>query len=134
MKGCPCILRHIVFADTEILPEQHVAGHAHHLTYMPITLVLQAEGAIWTLPSSELPASLPSNIDRRGMFQLRPTYDYLSARVGEEYMKIRRTGFLATPADTITVYAAQGGTFNAVIADMERPSNLDAEKIGWHVT
>ena len=75
MKWCPCILRHIVFADTEILPEQHVAGHAHHLTYMPITLVLQAEGAIWTLPSSELPASLPSNIDRRGMFQLRPTYD-----------------------------------------------------------
>ena len=32
------------------------------------------------------------------------------------------------PADTRIVYAAQGETFEAVVADMERPPNLDAAK------
>ena len=80
------------------------------------------------MPSSELPSSLPANIDRRGFFQLRPTYEYISAKVGEEYFKVRRTTFQATPADTMTVYAAQGSTFDAVIVDMERPPNLDLAK------
>ena len=128
MKGCPCILRGIVFSDDETLPMDQVSGQPHHLTYMPASLILQAEGADWTLPSSELPSSLPANIDRRGFFQLRPTYDYISAKVGEEYFKVRRTTFQATPADTMTVYAAQGSTFDAVVVDMERPPNLDLAK------
>ena len=33
---------------------------------------------------------------------------------------------LVTPADTVTVCAAQGGTYGAVIADMERPKTLSA--------
>ena len=78
VKGCTCILRHIVFAGHENLPVTHVAGEPHHLTFMPISLVLQAEGAMWTLPSEELPASLPASIDKRGLFQLRPTYDCIN--------------------------------------------------------
>ena len=80
------------------------------------------------MPSSELPSSLPADIDRRGFFQLRPTYEYISTKVGEEYLKVRRTTFQATPADTMTVYAAQGSTFDAVVVDMERPPNLDLAK------
>ena len=128
MKGCPCILRHIVFSEDELLPSNLVAGQVHQLTYMPVSLVLQVEGAEWRLPSSDLPVGLPSNIDRKGIFQLRPTYDYLNVKLGEEYMKVRRTTFFAHPADTITVYAAQGGTFDAVIADMSRPPNFDNGK------
>ena len=33
---------------------------------------------------------------------------------------------VAVPADTITVYAAQGSTFEAVVADMQKPLNYDA--------
>ena len=41
-----------------------------------------------------------------------------------EYIRVRRTTFKVLPADTITVYTAQGGTFDAVVADMQRPPNL----------
>ena len=56
---------------------------------------------------------------------MRPSSDYLRVLVDDAYITVRRTTFLATPADTITVYAAQGGTFDAVAADMQRPPNLD---------
>ena len=95
---------------------------------MPVSLVLRAEKALWTLPASELPADLPTGVDRRGLFQLRPHHDYLRVGIGDEYVSVRRTSFLVSPADTITVYAAQGSTFDAVIADMQRPPNLSPEK------
>ena len=44
MKGCPAILRSIVFADNELLPSIHVAGQPHHLQYMPVSLVLHVDG------------------------------------------------------------------------------------------
>ena len=87
MKGCPCILRDIVFADDELLPMHGVVGHAHKRTYMPVCLLLQVEGAAWTLPASELPRHLPANIDRRGLFQLRPSYDYLQAYYEKSYFR-----------------------------------------------
>ena len=68
MKGCPVILRDIVFAKDEVLPSDHVAGHAHHLKFMPVTLVLQAEGVDWVLPDDELPGDLPARIERKGLF------------------------------------------------------------------
>ena len=77
MKGCTCILRHIVFADAEELPRNLVAGHPHQLQFMLVSLLLQAEDASWTLGAPELPRDLPDDIDRHGLFQLRPTYDYL---------------------------------------------------------
>ena len=64
MKGCPVILRDIVFAKDEVLPPDHVAGHAHHLKFMPLTLVLQAEGVDWVLPHDEQPGNLPEGIQR----------------------------------------------------------------------
>ena len=33
----------------------------------------------------------------------------------------KRQSFLVTPADTVTVYTAQGGTYDAIVADMQRP-------------
>ena len=77
MKGCPVILESIVFADDEVLPSIPVAGQPHHLRYMPINLVLRAEGAVWTLPATELPLRLPKDVDRRGLFLLGPSHDYL---------------------------------------------------------
>jgi hypothetical protein len=126
VKGCPCVVESIVLASDEMVPYTLVAGEPHSLTFMPVSLLLRAEKADWVLPRGDLPSSLPKNIDRRGLFQLRPTYDYLSAQVGSEYVKVRRTTFKVMPADTITVYNAQGGTFPVVVADMERPRNLPA--------
>ena len=128
VKGCPCILRHIVFADDEELPFEARLGLAHPLRLMPISLILQAEGVEWKLPPTELPESLPSDTDRRGLFQLCPTYDYLRAKHEDNYFSVRRTSFMISPADTMTVYAAQGSTFEAVVADMQRPPNLDSCK------
>ena len=68
MKGCPVALRDIVFADDEVLPAAHVAGHIHSLRFMPISLLLQVEDAVWQLPDSELPCSLPSHVSKRGLF------------------------------------------------------------------
>ena len=77
VKGCPCILEAIVFADDENLPYEHVAGQPHHLRYMPVTLLLRAEGAAWSLARDDLPKNLPASLDTRGLFQMRPTYGYL---------------------------------------------------------
>ena len=129
VNGCPCTLRDIVFADDEILPSSLVPGHAHPLTFMPVSLILQADGAEWTLPRTELPAQLPEGIDTRGLFQLRPTYDYLRACHENVYFSVRRTSFLATPADTITVYAAQGNTYEAVVADMQKPPRVFSKSL-----
>ena len=128
MKGCPCVVESIILADYEVVPDRWLAGAPHPLKYMPVSLLLRAEGANWILPQGELPASLPKYIDRRGLFQIRPDCEYLSAKVGAEYISVRRTGFKVTPADTITVYAAQGGTFEAAVADMQRPLNLNIGK------
>ena len=124
MKGCPCVVESIVLAPDEIVPFRLVAGAPHPLVYMPVSLLLRAEKADWILPRGDLPASLPKHVDRRGLFQIRPTYDYLSVQCGMEYIRVRRTTFKVLPADTITVYTAQGGTFDAVVADMQRPPNL----------
>jgi len=97
---------------------------------MPVSLVLQVEKADWELPHTELPSDLPKGIDRRGLFQIRPRYDYLpSVKIEDSPVPIRRTSFLVTPADTVTVYAAQGSTYDAVVADMERPPNWN---LGQH--
>ena len=73
VKGCVVTLRDIVFADEEILPDDLPAGQPHALKYMPLSLLLQAEEAVWQLRSTELPKGLPRNIDRPGLFQLSLT-------------------------------------------------------------
>lgn len=125
MKGCICELRHVVFAEAEELPETLVAGHPHHLKYMPVSLVLQAEDVARTLPAAELPQSIPKQDDRYGLFQLRPTYDYLQTHVGNEWISVQGTTFVFVPADAMIVYAAQGSTCNAVIVNMQRPPSID---------
>lgn len=91
MKGCQCVIQSIVLADDEEVPYRLLAGQPHSLVYMPVSLRLRAEGAKWILPRSELPASLPKDADRRGVFQIRPTYEYLSVHCGGEYLSVRRT-------------------------------------------
>ena len=127
MKGCVCTIRHIVFADNETFPASSQSDDAIHLRCMPVSLWLQAADAFWTLPSESFPDDLPHTVDRTGLFQLRPTYKYLSATWEDETFSIRRTTFQVLPADTIIVYGAQGGTFDAVIADMKKPPSMDSD-------
>ena len=77
VKGCIVTLRDIVFADEEELPSVFASGQPHVLQYMPLSLLLQAEEAAWTLLPTELPEGLPAACDRHGLFQLRPSFDYL---------------------------------------------------------
>ena len=126
MKGCVCTVRHIVFSDSETFPKPHEHDDAIHLRCMPVSIWLQAADASWTLDTSHFPDDLPVTTDRKGLFQLRPTCAYLTATWEEETFSVRRTSFQVLPADTIIVYGAQGGTFDAAIVDMKRPPNMDA--------
>ena len=47
-------------------------------------------------------------------------------------MRIRRSTFKLLTADTITVYTAQGGTFDAVVADMQRPPSGSGVGLAQH--
>ena len=127
MKGCVCTVRHIVFSESETFPKPNDEEDVVHLRCMPVSLWLQAADASWTLHESHFPDDMPVTTDRKGLFQLRPTYAYLRATWEEETFSVRRTTFQVLPADTIIVYGAQGGTFDAVIVDMERPPNMDAD-------
>lgn len=73
VKGCPVVLRDIVFSDGEVLPYEYLAGKPHTLKCRLVSLLLQAEDESWTLPAAELPAGVPSNAEWRGLFQLHPT-------------------------------------------------------------
>ncbi|CAK0855377.1 unnamed protein product [Prorocentrum cordatum] len=126
MKGCVCTLRHIVFADGESFPADSLDDNVVHLQYMPITLWLQADGAEWTLPASDLPADLPTCTDRQGLFQMRPTYGYLRATWEEENFSALLFGIVPKePSPTTGVQ--QGGTYPAVVADMKKPPSMDAD-------
>ena len=127
MKGCVCTVRHIVFHELETFPKSEDDDRIIHLRCMPVSLWLQAADASWSLRGKCLPADMPHTTDRTGLFQLRPTYTYLYTKWEEETLRVRRTGFKVLPADTIIVYGAQGGTFDAVVADMKRPPNMDAD-------
>lgn len=68
VKGCPCVLEDIVFGKQEVLPYERVAGQLHELEFMPVSMILRAEGALWTLPPSELPSGILAPVDKRGLF------------------------------------------------------------------
>ena len=127
MKGCVCIVRHIVFAAEEQLRETTQENHVIYLTYMPIALWLQALDADWTLPEQYISADMPATTNRRGLFHIQPTYGYLKASWEDSSFTVRRTTFEVIPADTIIVYGSQGGTYDAVIADMKRPPSMDPD-------
>ena len=125
MNGCECILEHIVFADEEVLPGETVAGRPHLLEYMPVSLILRAVDAPWRLAEGMCP-KLPKSFSRQGLFQLRPSQTWIRIKVEKDkYINVRRTMFSVSPADSRIVYQAQGETFDAVIADMERPPLMD---------
>ena len=127
MKGCVCTVRHIVFSDNETFPKPNAEEEVFHLRCMPVSLWLQAADASWTLDESHFPDDMPVSTDRKGLFQLRPTCEYLRATWEEETFSVRRTTFKVLPADTIIVYGAQGGTFDAAIVDMKKPPSMDAD-------
>ena len=89
--------------------------------YMPIALLLRAEGAPWILPEDHLPP-LPKHIDRRGLFLLKPDTVHLV----HEKVKVKRVGFSVYDASVRVVWSAQGDQFDATIADMARPHDMDA--------
>ena len=125
MKGRECVLEQIIFDDREVVPAVAVAGKPIELEFLPFSLMLRAKDAEWSLPP-DLLLRLPAGTETRGLFQLTPTSTYARLEVRpKEYTNFKRTGFRATPADTRIVYAAQGETFEAVIADMQRPPGMD---------
>ena len=129
VNGCECVLEHIVFAAEEAIPVDGalVAGRPHTLQYMPNALLLRAIGVPWQLPVGELPI-LPDHItDRRGLFILNPLQRKLvPSRVRclnpakGISITVTRVQFPIEPADVCIVYGAQGQSWDAVIADMER--------------
>ena len=81
MKGCVCILRHIVFSEHEDLS---VDSDTVHLKYLPVCLWLQAEDVDWRLPESDIPGDLPRETDRRGLFLLGPKEGHIQAKPGKK--------------------------------------------------
>ena len=79
MKPCECILEHIVFAPEEEIPEHALTGEPLVLKYMPVSLLLRAKEAIWSLSAQCLP-KLPKNISRQGLFQLQPAQVFFRKR------------------------------------------------------
>ena len=124
MKGCPCELLDVVLHPLEQLAFSN-PGEPHMLQYMPTSLLLRAEEAEWKLHRDDLPRGMPKGMNLQGVFQLKPACDYLRVPVDDDYVSVRRTSFLVEPADTRTVYSAQGSTWDAVVADMARPPRLD---------
>ena len=129
VNGCECVLEHIVFAEAEAVPVDgaFVAGRPHTLQYMPNALLLRAIGVPWQLPVGELPI-LPDHItDRRGLFILNPLQrNLVPSRVRclnpskGISITVTRVQFPIEPADVCIVYGAQGQSWDAVVADMER--------------
>ena len=129
MNGCECRLEQILFADTEQLPEDPVAGAVYELEYLPVALLLRANGAAWTLPPDLLP-HLARDVDTRGLFLLRAQPVSLSLEVApDRYIQIKRLGFQVAPADVRIDYGAQGETWDAVLGDLARPPKVD---VGIH--
>ena len=128
MNGCLCELVAITFSEHEELPPQAVGGHAIPLQFMPVSLLLRVPDVAWALPSSMLPVLPPGVTCPRGLFQLRPRSEHLRhSPEKDRWIDVRRTQFPVLPADSRVVYAAQGETFDTVIADMRRPPNMDRE-------
>jgi hypothetical protein len=127
MNGCECILEKIVFSDLEDLPENLLAGDAFPLRYLPVSLLLRAVDASWALVDRSLP-NLPASMSRHGLFQLRPSQAGIRRKVEKDvFITIRRSQFAVLPSDTKIVYAAQGETYEAVIADMLRPPRMEPD-------
>ena len=100
------------------------------LEYLPLQLLLRALDARWTLPSSQLP-ELPADYDRAGLFLLDPHTEYATLPVGKtDSLHVRRTHFQVVPADARIVYAAQGESFPAYVADLARPPGMSKE-VHW---
>ena len=131
VNGCECVVEHIVFSTEEKVPADGavVAGRTHMLQYMPNALLLRAVGVPWQLPVGDLP-TLPDHItDRRGLFILNPVEKKLSKKhTGTNCLQVDkntsitvvRLQFPIRLADVCIVYGAQGESWDAVIADMER--------------
>ena len=65
------------------LPALLFAGELVNLKFIPKSLLLQAEGELWTLPSEELPSSLPEQWNRQGLFKILQDSVYLRVKVEE---------------------------------------------------
>ena len=130
MNGCVCVLEVIIFSDEEASPASVYAGEPVVLEYMPLQLLPRAVDARWTLPTSQLP-ELPSDYDRVGLFLLGPHTDFFTLDVGkQDKLHVRRTHFQVVPADARIVYAAQGESFHACVADLARPPGMTKE-VHW---
>ena len=125
MNGCVCRLEDIIFSSREDLSMSCRSGEACVLRYMPVALLLRAEGVSWTLPNEQLPP-LPDGFDRRGLFLLKSHTNYFSYNK----LHVKRVTFPVYDASTRIVYSAQGEQWKAVVADVSQPHDMD-DAIFW---
>ena len=121
MNGCAFELVDIIFSRLERLPVDVRTGDDVLCEYMPVALLLRAESAQWVLPSDQLPHDLPYEMDRRGLFLLRPHIGHFTF----EKMHIKRVGFPVYDASVKIVYGAQGEQYAAVVVDLAKPRGMD---------
>ena len=120
MNGCACELVDIIFSRKEELPIDVRTGEDVVCKYMPIALLLRAEGAQWILPHDQLPQDLPPALDRRGLFLLRPHTEHFTF----EKMHVKRVGFPVYDASVKIVYGAQGEQYAATVVDLAQPPGM----------
>jgi len=129
MKGCPCIIEDNVFADDEILPFNPVAGDPHnlHICQSVCSSDQRAQCGFYLEQNSQR-VCLRTLIDA-ACFNSSP-HTTICVQVEHASMNVRRKSLLVMPGDAITVCSAQGNTYDAVIADMQRPPNLETARHG----
>ena len=64
MRGCRCVVGHIIFADDEPPHPEALSGEPIQLHFMLVALILRAVDAHWSLRHAELP-HIPTAWDRR---------------------------------------------------------------------
>ena len=123
MNGCTCTLVDIIFSEHERLPGHVEVGDVVPLQYMPVALLLRADGAKWVLPPSKLPENLPPDVDWKGLFLLAPEEAYFKY----DNIEVKRVHFPICDASVRIVYSAQGEEYEACIIDMAKPHQMSDE-------
>lgn len=134
MNGAEVELLQILFAPPEWdgVEPHCTPGDLNVLRYMPQALLLRAVAASWTLPTQCQLPQLTSQ-DRTGVFLLKPVttnFVYKDPASPSRSFRITRTTFPVLPSTARVVYAAQGETWPAVIADLACPAKMSPE-VHW---
>ena len=80
MRGCLCVVEHIILADDEPPHTDQLSGEPIQLKFMPVAFLLRAVDTHWSLRHDDLPC-IPATWDRRGLFLLQPATGYVRVQL-----------------------------------------------------